>query len=120
MSNTHTPIPAATKPKLTAEQRRAAAGQFERARQVLKGGDHDYCLQLLLACCKIDPANLIYRQELRQTQRAKYGNNQKGQSLAALRCLLGRLRLKRLMFKGEYREALVQAELIFMRNPWDL
>ena len=120
MSNTHTPIPAATKPKLTAEQRRAAAGQFERARQVLKGGDHDYCLQLLLACCKIDPANLIYRQELRQTQRAKYGNNQKGQPLAFVRSLWGRLRLQRVLLKGNYLEALVQAEIILMRNPWDL
>src|SRR5215475_1903427 len=95
---------ASTTPKLTPEQRRAAAGQFERARQVLKGGDYDYCLQLLLACCKIDPANLIYRQELRQTQRAKYGNNQKGQPLAILRSLWGRLRLKQIMLKGNYLE----------------
>jgi tetratricopeptide (TPR) repeat protein len=112
--------PAVTLPKLTPDQRRAATGQFERARQVLKGGDHDYCLQLLLACCKIDPANLIYRQELRQTQRAKFGNNQKGQPLAFVRSLWGRLRLKRVMFKGNYLEALVQAEIILMRNPWDL
>ena len=57
-------------PKLTSEQRRAASGQFERANQVLNGGDHDYGLQLLLECCKIDPSNLIYRQTLRQTQRS--------------------------------------------------
>jgi tetratricopeptide (TPR) repeat protein len=112
--------PTSALPKLTPDQRRAAAGQFERARQVLKGGDHDYCLQLLLACCNIDPANLIYRQELRQTQRAKYGNNQKGQSLAFIRTLWGQLRLKRLMLKESFLEALVQAELILMRNPWDL
>src|SRR5215468_851286 len=103
--------PASTAPKLTPDQRRAAAGQFERARQVLKGGDVDYSLQLLLACCKIDPVNLIYRQELRQTQRAKYGNNQKGQSLAIVRTLWSRLRLKRLLLQGHYLEALVQAEL---------
>ncbi|HZZ82770.1 MAG TPA: tetratricopeptide repeat protein [Gemmataceae bacterium] len=112
--------PVSTTPKLTPDQRRAAAGQFERARQVLKGGDYDYCLQLLLACCKIDPANLIYRQELRQTQRAKYGNNQKGQPLAIVRSLWGRLRLKQIMLKGNYLEALVLAEQILMRNPWDL
>src|SRR5438105_5029580 len=55
-----------TQPKLTPEQRRAAAGQFERANQVLKAGDHEYGLRLLLECCKIDPASLIYRQALRQ------------------------------------------------------
>ena len=107
-------------PKLSAEQRRAAVGQFERAKQVLKAGDLDYCLQLLLACCKIDPANLIYRQELRQTQRAKYQNNGKGQTLAVVTSFMTRLSLKKATLSGKYLDALVQAELIFMRNPWDL
>src|SRR5207248_2869982 len=89
-------------PKLTAEQRRAASGQFERANQVLKGGDYDYGLQLLLTCCKLDPANLIYRQSLRQTQRAKYKNNEAGQSMAYVRSLWGRLRLKKAMLRGDY------------------
>jgi tetratricopeptide (TPR) repeat protein len=115
MSATTSPLP-----KLTSEQRRAATGQFERANQVLKAGDYDYGLRLLLECCKIDPANLIYRQALRQTQRAKYQNNEKGQTLAYMRSLLTRLTLKKAMMRGDFREALVQAELILMRNPWDL
>src|SRR5688500_19789636 len=44
-------------PRLTPEQRRAAAGQFERANQVLAKGDFDYALPLLLNCCVIDPGN---------------------------------------------------------------
>ncbi len=111
---------ATTLPKLTPEQRRAAQGQFERANQVLKGGDHDYGLQLLLTCSKLDPANIMYRQALRQAQRARYQNNERGQPLAYVRSLFGRLRLKRAMMRGDYQEALVQAELILMRNPWDL
>ncbi len=107
-------------PKLTAEQRRAAAGQYERANQVIKGGDHDYGLQLLLTCCKIDPSSLIYRKALRKAQRAKYNDNETGQSLAYLRSLFTRLKLKRALMRGNNEEALVQAELIFMRNPWDL
>jgi tetratricopeptide (TPR) repeat protein len=106
--------------KLTAEQRRAAVGQFERANQVLQGGDHDYGLQLLLTCCKIDPANLIYRQTLRRTQRAKYQNNEAGQSLAYVRSLWTRFRLQKALMRGEYFDALVLSEQIFMRNPWDL
>jgi tetratricopeptide (TPR) repeat protein len=111
---------ASTLTKLTPEQRRAASGQFERANQVLKGGDHDYGLQLLLTCCKLDPANLIYRQSLRQTQRTKYQNNERGQPLAYLRSLWGRVRLKNALLRGNYLDALVEAELILMRNPWDL
>jgi tetratricopeptide (TPR) repeat protein len=109
-----------TLPKLTPEQRRAANGQYERANQVLKGGDHDYGLQLLLTCCKLDPANLIFRQALRKTQRAKYNDNETGQSLAYVRSLWGRFRLKKATMRGDYLEALLQAELILMRNPWDL
>jgi tetratricopeptide (TPR) repeat protein len=109
-----------TLPKLTAEQRRAAVGQFERAKQVLQAGDHEYGLRLLLECCKIDPANLIYRQTLRQAQRARYGNNERGQPLAYVRSIWGRLRLKKTMLRGDFRAALVDAELILMRNPWDL
>jgi tetratricopeptide (TPR) repeat protein len=109
-----------TGPKLTPEQRRAAVGQFERANQVLKAGDHDYGLQLLLTCCKIDPVNLIYRQALRQAQRAKYKNNAHGQPLAYARSLWSRLRLKKAMLRSDFLEALVQSELILMRNPWDL
>jgi tetratricopeptide (TPR) repeat protein len=115
MSDSLTPLP-----KLTPEQRRAAVGQFERANQVLKGGDHDYGLQLLLTCCKLDPVNLIYRQTLRQTQRAKYQNNERGQPLALVRSLWSRLRLKKAMLRSDYLEALIQSELILMRNPWDL
>ena len=107
-------------PKISAEQRRAAVGQFDRANQVLKGGDHDYGMQLLLTCCKIDPANLIYRQSLRQTQRAKYQNNESGQSMAYVRSLWLRFRLQKAMLRGDYRGALVEAELVLMRNPWDL
>lgn len=107
-------------PKLTPDQRRAATGQFERANQVLKGGDYDYGLRLLLECCKIDPANLIYRQALRQNQRAKYKNNQSGQTLAYFRSFFTRLKLQRSLLSGNYLEALVQSELILMRNPWDL
>ena len=56
-------------PPLTPEHHRIAAEQFHRANQVLESGNHDYAIQLLLACCKRDPANLTYRKFLRLTQR---------------------------------------------------
>ena len=54
----------------TPQQRRAAAGQFERAREVLAVGDSDYARHLLMSCCKLDPTNLRYRQALRQNRLA--------------------------------------------------
>src|SRR5438093_11504904 len=71
-----------TVPSPSPEHRRVAAGQFERANQVIATRDYDYGIRLLLSCCKLDPANLIYRQALRRTQKAKYRNNQRGSWLA--------------------------------------
>ena len=106
-------------PRLSAEQRTAAAKQFERANQVLAGGDHDYGIQLLFNCCCIDPGNPTYRQLLRQTQRQKYQNNGRGQPLASLRSLRAKLRLRKSVMRGDWIAALEHAESILIRNPWD-
>src|SRR2546421_12985807 len=71
-------------PPPSPEHRRIAAGQFERANQVIATGNFDYGIQLLLTCCKLDPANLIYRQRLRHTEKTKYKNNLRGSRLALL------------------------------------
>lgn len=107
-------------PRLSAEQRRAAVGQFERANQVLAAGNFDYGLQLLLNCCQLDPANAVYRKALRQSQKAKYRHNEHGQKLAYVRTLRGRWRLRKALLQKDYLSALVYAEQILMRNPWDL
>jgi tetratricopeptide (TPR) repeat protein len=107
-------------PVPTAEQRRAAAGQYERANQVLATGNHDYAIQLFLNCCKLDPANLIYRQALRQTVKIKYGNNMKGGRFAAVTTAATRLRLRNALRGGEYLKALEHGEEVLLSNPWDV
>src|SRR5438552_12829323 len=83
-------------PPPSPEHRRIAAEQFERARQVLtSGSNHDYAIQLLLACCKLDPANLIYRKELRRTQKSRFKNNLRGSRLAFLTTAGHRAKLKK-------------------------
>src|SRR5262245_44998045 len=83
-----------TLPRLTAEQRRAAAGQFERANQVITTGNRDYGIELLVNCCALDPANLVYRQTLRRTVRDKYGNNLRGSRFAFLGTMRMRMRVR--------------------------
>ena len=58
-------------PVLSAEHRRIAAERFDRANQVVASGEFDYGIQLLLTCCKLDPTNMLFRQTLRRTQKAK-------------------------------------------------
>src|SRR6266404_7755790 len=89
-------------PRLSAEQRTAAAKQFERANQVLAAGDHDYGIQLLFNCCRIDPGNPTYRQLLRQTEKQKYQNNVRGQPLASFRSLRAKWRLRKALMRGDW------------------
>jgi tetratricopeptide (TPR) repeat protein len=107
-------------PRLSPEQRLAAAGQFERANQVLTTGNLEYGMQLLLNCCLIDPANPTYRQALRQAQKAKYKHNLTGQKLAVVTTLRAKVKLKTARQRGDWPKVLEVAEAVLMRNPWDL
>jgi tetratricopeptide (TPR) repeat protein len=107
-------------PQPTDEQRRIAAGQFERANQVISTGNYDYGIQLLLTCCKLDPGNLIYRQALRRTEKRKYNNNQHGSRLAFLTNGLRVAKMQTALARHEYLQVLTLAEQVLLRNPWDV
>src|SRR5262249_33663807 len=72
---------------LSGDQLRAAAGQFDRAREAREAGNEAYALELLLSCCKLDPANLVYRQTLREVGRSLAGHGRAGRWLGALASL---------------------------------
>src|SRR5438034_1391204 len=107
-------------PTPTAEHRRIAAEGFERARQVITTGNFDYGIRLLLTCCKIDPANLIYRQELRRSQKAKHNNNLRGGMFSFLTTASPKAKLKTAKRTRDYLQALEYGEQVLARNPWDL
>jgi tetratricopeptide (TPR) repeat protein len=107
-------------PEPTPEQRRIAAERFERANQVLATGNYDYAIQLLLTCCKLDPANLMYRQTLRRTEKAKFNNNMRGSRFAFLSNSTAKGRIKTAKLSGDYLKVLEYGEEVLVRNPWDL
>jgi tetratricopeptide (TPR) repeat protein len=107
-------------PSPSAEQRRIAAAQFERANQVITTGNHDYGIQLLLTCCKLDPGNLIYRQALRQTEKVKYKNNLRGSRFAILTNVAAKLSIKAALRSENYLKVLDYGERVLTRNPWDV
>jgi tetratricopeptide (TPR) repeat protein len=106
-------------PPPTPEHRRVAAGQFERANQVIATGNHDYGIRLLLSCCKLDPTNLIFRQSLRRTEKAKYKNNLRGGMLAWLTTIPKRAKVKAAKRAHDYVRVLEFGEDVLARNPWD-
>lgn len=113
-------MPDARSTYLSPEQRRIAAERFERARQVITTGNLDYGLQLLLTCCRIDPGNLIYRQELRRAQKSKHKNNLRGGFFSFLTTTPYRTKLKAAKRGRDYHRVLEHGEQILTRNPWDL
>jgi serine/threonine protein kinase len=102
------------------EHQRIAVAQFERARQVIALGNSDYAIHLLLSCCKLDPANLNYRQALRQTEKAKYRNNRRGSRFFWLTTLAARTRLRAAQNARQYVKVLEYGEQVLARNPWHL
>jgi tetratricopeptide (TPR) repeat protein len=102
------------------EQRRIASENFDRAKQVILTGDHDYAIQLLLTCCQLDPANVSYRVALRKSQKEKYGNNLKGSPLAMLTTPRLKAKMKSAKRNREYLKVLEYGEQVLTKNPWDL
>jgi tetratricopeptide (TPR) repeat protein len=107
-------------PALSPEHRKIAAGQFDRANQVVAAGDYDYGIRLLLSCCEIDPGNLIYRQALRRTQKLKFKNNLRGSRLAWLTTARTRSKVKRALAAKDFVTVLKLGEQVLTRNPWEV
>jgi serine/threonine protein kinase len=106
-------------PSISADQRQAAAGQFERAKEVIASGNLDYGIHLLLSCCKIDPGNLVYRRVLRRAVKASFKNKKAG-PLAFLASSKGWTRFKTAKATGDHLRVLETGEEILARNPFDL
>ncbi len=111
--------PSATLPAPSPEQQQAAAGQFERANEVLALGNYEYGIHLLLSCCQLDPANLTYRRTLRKTQRARY-KNKRGSRLAFLTTSRPKNKFKAAKAARDSLKVLEIGEEILVRKPWDV
>jgi tetratricopeptide (TPR) repeat protein len=112
--------PATAAPTPTADQRRIAQESFARAREAIERGQLDYAITLLLTCCKLDPANFVYRSTLRKTQKDKFGNNLRGSRFAFLTTPRWKSRLKSAKRNRDYLKALEHGEQVLCRNPWDM
>ena len=73
----------------------------------------------MLECCRLDPANLLYRQALRRAQKAGLGNRRRAGWLARLRTWPLRARLRVARRAGRYVEMLHLGERILARDPYD-
>jgi thioredoxin-like negative regulator of GroEL len=109
----------ASLPSPTPEPRRQAAASFDRANQWITAGQWSPALALLLLCCRLDPANLIYRQALRGAQKARYRHHPPGARFGRLRTLLARVRFRAAWKAGDWVKVLEWGEDILLLCPWD-
>jgi len=112
--------PSESIPKLTAEQRQTVAKLAKRAKQEFATGNLDYAITLYLDCCKRDPANFPWRQELRKTEKLKYKDNKKGKPLAFLSTWRPSIKMETFSKTGSHLKALEFAEEVLRSNPWHL
>ena len=112
------PKPASDAVKVTPEQRKAVLNLFTRAKQFISKGNHDYAIELMVDCCKRDPGNIIVRQELRKTEKAKYKDNKKGKPFAFLSTWGSSVKMETAYKTSKYTSAIEAAENVFLSNPW--
>jgi serine/threonine protein kinase len=107
---------------ITVEQRRAAAGQYERACEVLGSDKQEksYAHELLVSCCKLDPANTAYRRQLRQVGQDLHRRQGLGRWLSLPAALKSKALLKTAKAARDHRKVLEHGEAILARSPEDV
>jgi len=113
------PIDRPDLPGITRRHLRAALGQFERANQVIAVHNYDYAIHLLLSCCKLDPANLVYRQFLRRLEKALFQNHLRSTRYAWWTTLPAKIMLESAWKANNFIRVIEYGERILVRNPWD-
>jgi serine/threonine-protein kinase len=107
-------------PSASPEQQQTAAGQFERAKQVLAVGNFDYAIHLLLSCCQLEPANLTYRRLLRRSVKAQLKNHPPTGRSALRPDAATRAKFRAARAAHDSRKVLEAGEELLLRNPWDV
>jgi serine/threonine protein kinase len=105
---------------LPPEHQQAAALQFERAEEARNNENIEYAVQLLVSCCKLDPASIVYRQTLRDITNSAARQGLLGSWLASLSTLTTRARLHAAKRAGHFRKVLEDGEVVLVKSPNDV
>jgi hypothetical protein len=119
MSETASAAPTVRPPLVPEERRAAAAALFWRNS---RAGEEDYDVgaHRLQACCRLDPANLVYRHALRTLQKKKYPAPPQSGWLPGINALSALARLAAAKQVGDWLKVLEYGEEVLTHNPWDL
>src|SRR5262249_12937737 len=107
-------------PVASAEERRAAAAQLERAREALTGGNREYAIQLLLSCGKLDPTNVHSRRALGRAVQPGRAPRRPGFWRGWLSLWAARAKIKAARHAGSWLKVLEHGEQLLTTAPDDL
>jgi tetratricopeptide (TPR) repeat protein len=79
----------------------------------------DYAIQMATQCCQMKPDNLVYRQTLRNNEFKKYKDNKTGASMAGMRLMGVRSKIKKAKGAQNWKEMMDAVEEGLAINPWD-
>jgi len=103
----------------SSEDLKAAASQFALAQKALTEGRPKEAVSWLLGCCKLEPSNLVYRQELRRLGRTLLSDSKSAGWLSWLWLVAQKARLKAAMQKSDFAAVMRIGEEILTRSPTD-
>jgi tetratricopeptide (TPR) repeat protein len=105
---------------LTDAQKKRLQKCCDHATKQMEQGQHDYATTLFSQCVQGDPTNLVFAQNFIKNLQKKYGDNKKGQPLAALAERGARGAQKKAVDKKEWDEAVKNGVAVLKVNPWDV
>jgi serine/threonine protein kinase len=103
----------------SSEDLQAAASQFALAQKAMSEGRVKEALTWLQGCCKLEPSNLVYRQELRRLGRSLSTDPKSAGWISRIGLVVQKARLKAAMQKNDFAGALRIGEEILTRSPLD-
>ncbi|MFM8222551.1 MAG: tetratricopeptide repeat protein, partial [Planctomycetaceae bacterium] len=102
------------------DKKRIAADCWRRGNAALPAENFDYAIEMYLTAVKLLPDSLVYRQSLRFTEYKKFKNNGSGASMAGMRAMGSRGRVKTARLSKDWATVDLAAEEGLQLNPWDV
>jgi protein kinase-like protein len=104
------------------DPRLAAAGQFERAKVVMATDNQElvYAHELLVSCCRLDPANTTYRKTLRAVGRTLQREKRWGRWLAPVGVVAAKAKMSLCRASRDYLKLLEHGEEVLALAPEDV
>jgi serine/threonine protein kinase len=121
-AETSTTVPSAPSAEDTPASRvhDITAGQIAWAKEQVARGNHDYGIELLLTCCRLDPGNLACHRALRHALRAHQEERPSTGWLTRLKGLAAKVRLHLARNSHSHFRVLAVGEEVLARLPEDL